>query len=176
MWKLLSDIASFKSPWLELIGEKWESEDGQLQEYWRIVSADSVIIIPEQSGEFLLPLKMFRPGVGVETLDFPGGRMALGEQPENAAVDILWRELGVAEHMIDTLTYIYDDPKMVNSSTSSQKLFGVHALLNDEMEDLVAHHRYKTDAAGTHNLLKELECLQCRALLLEFLRIKDIKG
>ena len=170
MWKLLSDIASFKSPWIALIGERWEDDQGAILDYWRIDSSDSVIVVPEYKGNYILPARAFRPGVGRETLDFPGGRRDNGMGVEETARSILHRELGVSQSSIVSLSHIFDQPALVNSSTSNQRLHGLHARLDELGDDLRPHFKYEINEVGTRELLAELECLQCRAILLELLR------
>ena len=172
-WKLLSRICSFKTPWIELIGEHWQDDKGQLLDYWRTTTDDSLIIIPEQSGDFIFPNKIFRPGVGQMTLDFPGGRVRQGVPINTMAREILARELGVTDNSIIELENIYTDPKFINSSTSSQKLFGLYARLNGTKDDLLPHIRFGSNKSNLSRILEELQCLQCRALLLELITCKE---
>ena len=74
-WPTLDRFVEIRSPWLTLIGETLQDEQQQVLDYWRIEKADSVVILAIQSGQFLLPVPMYRPGLGEATLDFPGGRV-----------------------------------------------------------------------------------------------------
>ena len=99
-WKLKERFVVIRSPWLALIGERWFDEPEKLLDYWRIEKANSAVIVTIQNGQFLLPVPTYRPGLGKTTLDFPGGRVALGEPPVTAVPEILWRELGIAKEAI----------------------------------------------------------------------------
>lgn len=164
-WDLLGQIADFKTPWIELVGERWRDDNGKTLEYWRVVAAHSVIVIPEYRQSCLLPNPQFRPGVDRATLDFPGGRLPDGAEPAEAALAILERELGVGAGGVLQLTPANDMPLLVNSSASNQLLYGFHARLDPALDlaSLKPHRAF--DAA---DLLAELDCLQCRALLLEW--------
>lgn len=174
-WKWISEIASLKTPWIELVGEHWRDDAGKDLEYWRTVAPDSVIVIPELNGQFLLPAPMFRPGVNRETLDFPGGRLKDDHTPTETAGEILKRELGVQTDAIAALRTINPMPLLINSSTSSQRLHGFHAVLDPQTDRsaLTPHQAYATEGTGLQDLLDRLDCLQCRALLQEHLRMAD---
>lgn len=174
IWRLLSRTASLETPWIQLVGERWDDGNGHILDYWRTVNADSVIIIPEQAGELLLPQKTFRPGVGCETLDFPGGRVKPCISLEEAAYEILERELGIMRHGVVSLEALNSKALLVNSSTSSHKLYGLHARLADDAIELLSHSRYRFNSQGMANLLGELDCLQCRCLLLDLLRLRKL--
>lgn len=172
MWKYISEIARLKTPWIELIGERWRDQAGSDLEYWRTVAPDSVIVIPELEGEYLLPQPVFRPGVGKETLDFPGGRLAEGKEPAEMARAILERELGAPAAAVTALEPVAPMPLLINSSTSSQRLHGFHARLDAAGVEgrLKDHLAFAADDEALRDLLARLDCLQCRALLLEHLR------
>lgn len=171
MWTMLEELARFESPWIRLIGERWRSDDDDLLEYWRTEGADSLIVIPRWRDSLLLPARVFRPGVGQYTLDFPGGRMPGDIEPNEAAYRILQRELGVPREAVVRLVKITHRPLLVNSSTSDQQLSGYFADLDASMEAsvLLPHQCYPLDESGKAALLEELVCLQCRGLLLEWL-------
>lgn len=173
-WTRTATLTTLETPWIRLIGERWDTNGGGSVDYWRTETDDSVIVIPEMDGQLLLPQPMFRPGVGRNTLDFPGGRCPRGVTAADAAFGIIVRELGVARRQITDMQPLTALPLLVNSSTSNQKLFGFHAKLAGlpPSSSLVAHQRYATDEQGVQRLLQDLECLQCRALLLEWLRIR----
>ncbi|WP_367155410.1 hypothetical protein [Methylomonas sp. HYX-M1] len=171
MWTYIAKIASFSSPWIELIGERWQDPNNRLIDYWRTVSADSVIIIPIQNKQILVPDKTFRPGIGIETLDFPGGRFSHVDTIETSIEEILNRELGISINQIESISSIYSNPKYINSSTSNQKLFGYYANIRScEENNFLPHFRFNLNQHDLNDLLSQLDCLQCRALLLESLK------
>ncbi|WP_013321563.1 NUDIX hydrolase [Gloeothece verrucosa] len=169
-WKTLSCFIDLDCPWLRLIGEKLENEQGQILDYWRIEKADSVVIITLQNERLLFPRAMYRPGLGKVTLDFPGGRVSEGKSPLEVVPDILQRELGIREEAIIALTPLNETGWAINSSFSNQKLYGFVAQLSSNLiispEYLAA--TYPTSKQGIKELLKNLTCLQCRSLLLEW--------
>lgn len=186
-WHVQDRFLELHSRWMTLIGEHWLDAQGQRLEYWRIEKTDSVIVLPIQrdllgQSHILLPPASFRPGVGQVTLDFPGGRRLAGQSPEKAAIAILHRELGIEATAIAQLTPLNPDGWAINSSFSNQKLYGFIAQLEvsiSQPPELTAI-AYPATATGLCQLLAELTCLQCRAVLLEWrtyvengLRLKD---
>jgi hypothetical protein len=169
-WKTLNRLVEINSDWVKLIAEHLENTEGQILEYWRVERADSVVILTIQNDNLLLPVSMYRPGIGKTTLDFPGGRVPTGEIPIAAVPGIIKRELGVTENAIDRILPINTIGWAINSSFSNQKLYGFvaelhpNATVNSELVGSV----YPTTPEGIHYLLTDLTCLQCRALLLEW--------
>ncbi|UBF30634.1 NUDIX domain-containing protein (plasmid) [Kovacikia minuta CCNUW1] len=168
-WQVKNRFLELRSQWLTLIGEHLQTPQGQQLEYWRIEKADSVIILPIQSDRILLPSPSYRPGVGQLTLDFPGGRVPEGQTPTEAAIATLQRELGIVSAAITRLTPLNPHGWAVNSSFSNQKLYGFVAHVQDITllsESVVS--TYPKNSTGVHQLLQEMSCLQCRAVLLEW--------
>lgn len=169
-WELGDRFLDMRSHWFTLIGEHWRDHQGQPLEYWRVERAHSVVVIPIQNEQLLLPPEQFRPGVGSTTLDFPGGRLPDEMPPMEAAGRILERELGVEREAIAQLLAINTDGWIVNSSFSNQRLFGFVAHLSPDApvpSDRVGS-TYPLTKDGIQALLQNLPCLQCRALLLEW--------
>jgi hypothetical protein len=114
---------------------------------------------------------MYRPGLGQSTLDFPAGRLPLGENPENMIPHILQRELNLTPSAIGTLTALNPEGWAINSSFSNQKVYGYLAEIlpteYSETDDLAIS--YALTPAGLEQLLTDLTCLQCRALLSAYL-------
>jgi hypothetical protein len=159
-----------RSHWFRLIGEHLVNHQGQLLEYWRVERAHSVIVLPIQADHLMLMAPDFRPGVGRATYDFPGGRLPDDQTPEQAAPAILSRELGIAPAAIARLTPINAEAWLVNSSFSNQKLYGFVAELHSAIQIPPERIGLKVaiDGAGLQLLLQRLDCLQCRALALEW--------
>jgi len=168
VWKRLSQMSRTETPWLSLVGERWATDDGRTLDYWRTEHADSVIVIPEAAGRYYLPPETFRPGVDRTTLDFPGGRRPADTDPATAARAILERELAIDTSAVTTLRAVNERPFNVNSSSSDQRLYGFHASIDasafEGRDDLEV---FDTTGDGLAALLERLDCLQCRALLLE---------
>lgn len=179
-WQVQDRFLELHSRWLTLIGEQWQDAEGQQVEYWRIEKADSVIILPLLGHEaiapdppqIILPSASYRPGVGALTLDFPGGRVLEGQTPEEAAIATLTRELGIDTASITQLIPLNTEGWAVNSSFSNQKLYGfvAHIGAGNPLPSPVpsAAIVYPANSNGIHQLLRDLTCLQCRAVLLEW--------
>ena len=170
-WTCLNRFVEMRSPWLTVIGENWRDDQQQRLEYWRVEKADSLIILPKLDDRLLLPPKMYRPGIDQYTLDFPGGRLPLGKHPAEMIPQILQRELHLSPSAIGSLTVLNPDGWAVNSSFSNQKVYGYLAEIIQteypQTDDLALS--YALTPAGLDALLTDLTCLQCRALLLEYL-------
>ncbi|MGB3513898.1 MAG: NUDIX hydrolase [Microcoleaceae cyanobacterium] len=169
-WKTLDRFVEISSPWLTLIGENLEDDQGQVIDYWRVEKADSVVILPIQSDNLLLPIPMYRPGVGEKTLDFPGGRMVSGQTPAGIVPKILQRELGITAAAIADLTPLNTTGWAINSSFSNQKLYGFVVEIDPTLSisNKLLGATYPTTKSGISNLLQDLICLQCRSVLLEW--------
>lgn len=169
-WQVGDRFLNLSNHWLTLIGEHWQTPDGAALDYWRVEKADSVIVLPVQSQCLLLPPPMFRPGIGQATLDFPGGRLPAELRPEDAAPQILARELRIETEAIAQLLPINTRGWAINSSFSDQTLFGFVAHLKPTHLVPPDHIGLSVPvtSAGIQTLLARLRCLQCRALLLEW--------
>ncbi|MDJ0554860.1 MAG: NUDIX hydrolase [Microcoleaceae cyanobacterium MO_207.B10] len=169
-WNTLDCFVKISSPWLTLIGEHLQDDRGKVIDYWRVEKADSVVILTIQSGNFLFPIPMYRPGLGENTLDFPGGRVPSGQKPVAIVPKILERELGITAAAIAHLTPLNTTGWAINSSFSNQKLYGFVAEIDSNVliSDQLLGAVYPTTELGISNLLQDLTCLQCRSVLLEW--------
>ncbi|QHU99458.1 hypothetical protein [Synechocystis sp. CACIAM 05] len=174
-WTLLECFAEVKNPWLTLRGERWRDDRERKLDYWRVEKADSLIVLPQQGDRLLLPHPIFRPGIGRATWDFPGGRLTDLAKVELTLAEILHRELEVPPHAIAEITPLNDGGWAVNSSFSNQKLYGYWARIDGDF-------RLSPKAIGAEfqvpsqlvDLLRILDCLQCRALLREWQQINTL--
>ncbi len=165
-WEAGNRFANLSTPWFTLIGEHIQTGD-QTLDYWRVEKADSVIILPIQNNQILLPAPTYRPGIGSETLDFPGGRCPKAQDPAEAAQQILQRELGIDVTAILSLQPLNPQGWLVNSSFSNQELYSFIAQLHSgpvPKQD----RAYAIDKVGIDRLRSDLSCLQCRMVLLEW--------
>ena len=177
-WSTLERFVEIRSSWLTLIGEKLQDEQQRILDYWRVEKADSVVVVTiqaiarnEGTSRFLLPKPAYRPGVGKATLDFPGGRVLPEQTTVEAAKIILQRELGIKESALIDLKPLNQTGWAINSSFSHQKLFGFVAEINSQTivnPEKLNPTTYLNTASGINNLLQDLTCLQCRAVLLEW--------
>jgi hypothetical protein len=123
-------------------------------------------------GEYLLlPNLTYRPGLGEPTLDFPGGRVPSGCSPEDMITKILQRELNIEATAILQITPLNAKGWAVDSSFSNQKLYGFTAQIqpNIELSTNFVGATYPITKEGINDLLKNLHCLQCRAVLMNWL-------
>jgi hypothetical protein len=171
IWQTSDRFLEMRSRWFTLIGEHLEDDRGQTLEYWRLEKADSAIILPLKEQQILIPVPTYRPGVGFLTLDLPGGRVPQGKQAPEVAPLILQRELGIPEQAIVQLTPLNpSEGWAVNSSFSNQKLYGFVAEIEPTapVDPELLGETYPATQSGVEDLLKELSCLQCRSILLEW--------
>jgi hypothetical protein len=167
MWTCTGSIVTIESPWVRLLGEHWVDERGRALEYWRVERAHSVIVMPIWRGQLLLPHPQFRPGVQRLTLDLPGGRLPPGVTPVAAVAALLHKELGLHPNAIARVAALNEQGWVINSSFSNQLLYGVVAMINDDAEVALSrlHRAVPCTIGAIAELIQELECLQCRAVL-----------
>jgi hypothetical protein len=168
-WKRLGEIAYIRSPWVTLTLERWLSDKGKELEYWRVEKADSVIVLPIQAGHIICAAPTFRPGIGRATLDLPGGRLPEGNRPSDIVPALLERELGVAPDAITRVEPLNAEKWIVNSSFSNQGLWAFSAEIDERYESPGVGAKASADRAGVDRLMAQLDCLQCRAVLMEWL-------
>jgi hypothetical protein len=172
-WQTLDRFVEIRSPWLTLIGEHLKDDRGQVLDYWRVERADAVVILPIMAEHLILQTPSYRPGLGEPTLDFPGGRVPDGKRPSEVVTETLQRELGIASEAIAEIIPLNSQGWVVNSSFSNQKLYAFVANLHPTAT-LPAERvgaTYPITPEGIDTLMKDLICLQCRAVLMEW-RIK----
>ncbi len=169
-WTLQNRLLHLQTKWLTLIGEHLQDPNGTLHEYWRIEKADSLIVLPLQNQQILLPPPVYRPGLGTATLDLPGGRCPAEQDRESVAIAILQRELGLPAPAIDHLTPLNTEGWPINSSFSNQKLYGYIAQIRPDAIVLPEYLEaaYPANESGVRSLLARIQCLQCRLVLREW--------
>lgn len=166
-WRTAAELMRLQTRWFTLIEETLIPPDGETLDYWRVERASSVIVIPLQRQQLLLPPPSYRPGVGTATLDFPGGRIGPDQHPATAAIAILERELSLVAAPPLPLQALNSEGWPINSSFSNQRLYGFITHLPDTLELSPAVLRYSLRSPDLEDLWRDLTCLQCRALLLE---------
>jgi len=150
-----------QSKWITIYKDAVKSNDGRMLEYVTVDRSDSVIVIVLKEGKFILGSEQFRPGADVKTLDFVGGRVDSFEPAEAAGVT-LRREFSLDESVLLDIMPITKVPLYVDSAFSNQKLHGYIVKLESEVTLPGDVKSYTYD-----ELLGDLKCLQCRAILLE---------
>lgn len=184
-WELVDTLAKIQSPWMTIVLERLRDNKSNLLDYWRIERADSVIVLVVYRGQLVFPKMQFRPGIGRATLDFPGGRVDAGSNLLDAAFGVLERELGLTRNDVDRLELMngtvssesasaHASGWIINSSLSNQCLYGCVAYVREDayIQTHMMHARtyHLDEQTDVRNLLgKDLTCLQCRAVLMEWL-------
>jgi hypothetical protein len=170
-WTQAGSIVTIESPWVRLLCERWLDDRGAALEYWRVERAHSLVIVPIWHNQILFPRPQFRPGVGRLTLDLPGGRVPPSSLALEAAPVLLQKELGIAPAAVVTLELLDEHGWVINSSFSNQLLYGVVARIDDDspVDSERLARAVSANATGVMGVLRELECLQCRAVLQEWL-------
>jgi ADP-ribose pyrophosphatase YjhB (NUDIX family) len=171
-WTVEKALLRLSNPWLALVGERLKTPDGQELDYWRIEKTNSAVVVPIWQQQLVLAPLTYRPGIQEVTLDFPGGRVTTNQSPQEAALIILQRELGIEQGGIQELVQLNQVGWPVNSSLSNQLLYGFRAKLHDDTDFAAKSdcRRFPLTQDGISQLLKILPCLQCRAVLLELLQ------
>ena len=167
-WTLEDRFLTLSTNWVTLVGEHYTDHRGERLEYYRAERADSVIVLPVHGDALLCPPRTFRPGIGEATLDFPGGRVPRGSL-EEAARRILLRELNLPSDMVLDLSLMNRLGWPLDSSFSDQRLFGALAPLRPDPLSEGAGERHPLNPEGKERLLNELQCAQCRLVLLHYL-------
>jgi len=171
-WRCLSRIVAIRSPWLSMIGERLLDGTGQELDYWRVEKPDSLLVITVHRGRLILPARSYRPGVGRVTLDFAGGRLENpGLIPETAQA-IVRREFNLSGgDLVGSQVPVNHVGWDVDSSSSSQRLYGIALELRPEVvvSDESVGASYAATGQGGREALRDLVCVQCRAVLHEWL-------
>lgn len=170
-WQLLETLVQLSNPWMTLIGERWLDAQGEIKTYWRVEKKDSLIVIPVQNELLLLPEPYYRPGVGENTLDFPGGRYDHRLSWAEAARTILQREMQISREHIQTVQLLNPQGWNIDSSFSNQRLFVTEAQIDNAIpwQDLPVLRAEPANIKGAQNILTRLSCLQCRCALLQWM-------
>lgn len=170
-WTRENTVTTITSPWVDIYCERWRDENGASLDYWRAERPNSVIILPIHNYQVLLPHPMFRPGVARRTLDFPGGRQPATLSPAEAALSILCRELAVDPIAVHSLVPLNAKGWVVNASFECQLLYAFSAeiALDHPPPASQVYASYPNDRDGMRKLLDDLDCLQCRAVVHEYM-------
>ena len=129
-------------------------------------------MITVQQDRLLLPVRMHRPGVGRTTLDLAGGRLEDRSLLTATTRDIVRREFGIEEaEPIASAELLNTVGWDVDSSSSSQRLYGIVASLHPRVAVPGEHLgvSYPATRIGGQDLLADLACVQCRAVVCEWL-------
>jgi len=166
-WKLLHRIVKLKSNWVTVYADKLLDDKDQVLEYWHYERPDSVIVIAIQEGKFLLPAPQYRVGVDKVMTDFAGSRIDKDIKPEQAAINVIGKELGFAKQDITEIKTITKIPLAVDSSFSTQKLHGFIAKIKKSALPNENVQSYKQSEVT--KLRSAIHCAQCKLILDEYI-------
>jgi hypothetical protein len=171
-WRHLSRIVEIRSPWLSLIGERYLDEAGRELDYWRVEKPDSLLVITVHRGCLILPARSYRPGVARATLDFAGGRLENPSLITATAEAVVRREFDLrGDDVVASQAPLNPAGWDVDSSTSSQRVYGIALELREDAvvpDDSIGASYLATNLGG-REALGDLLCVQCRAVLHEWL-------
>ncbi|MGA8367341.1 MAG: NUDIX hydrolase, partial [Candidatus Acidiferrales bacterium] len=85
------DKVVFSVRWFDVVAR---TADGSASPYYVIRTCDYVVVLAATAEGPLLLVRQYRPAVGKETLELPGGHVEDGESPEAAARRELAEETG----------------------------------------------------------------------------------
>lgn len=173
-WKVTDAFIEIKNRWISFFGEYCINEKNEILEYYRVERADSIVVLPLIDNKLLLPKRYYRHGVQKHTLDFPGGRFEKGKNKKEVVYDILQRELNVSAKNVDVVSEINKEGWIVDSSFSTQKLYGVVVRISSMDYSLNDSELMEVTKKNLLHLLSTIECLQCRSVLMTWM-IKNEK-
>jgi ADP-ribose pyrophosphatase len=93
-WKKISTEIKFKNPWWTYLVEKYELPSGREGTYHSVHTSGSAFIIPVTKGGKLLLVNQYRFLNDRLSIEFPGGGIKEGEEPESIAHKELIEETG----------------------------------------------------------------------------------
>ena len=125
MWKEQSSRDLFKTAVFTVPERTSTGPDGQTGKYIVANAPDWVIVIPEEKDSFLM-VKQWRHGSKCLSVEFPGGVIDSGEEPEVAARRELLEETGCRAGKLTKLGQVNPNPALFSNH--------VHIFLAQELE------------------------------------------
>lgn len=120
-WTVLDSEYLFNEPWLTIRREKCELPNGKIMPAYYIIEYPtwvSVLALTKDNKAVLV--KQYRHGLGVVSIELPGGVVDAGETPEQGAVRELKEETGYVFESLDYLGKISPNPA---TSTNYMHMF-----------------------------------------------------
>lgn len=122
------------------------SKNGTEGDYIVLNANDWVVIIPEVN-EKIIMVKQWRHGNQKLSIEFPGGVIDKGEDPEKAALRELEEETGYKAHKLIKLGSINPNPALFSNN--------LHIYLAQEMEETGIQHLDKDEFINICSLTKD---------------------
>lgn len=132
-WKTLSEKVILNTVVFDVTVHENQSSNGVKGDYYVMKAPDWVITIPEKDGKFLM-VKQWRHGEKALSVEFPGGVIDKGEEPEAAAARELLEETGCKAGKLTKLGKVNPNPALFSNH--------VHIFL---AEDLVQTGKQELD-------------------------------
>jgi ADP-ribose pyrophosphatase len=119
----------FKTEWFDVEEISYgHIESFRGKPYYRINSADGIIVLAMTEKDEIILVRQFRPALGQYTLEFPAGDIDQGETPEQAAIRELHEETG---YVCRELSYLGAGRLMSNRLNSLLHAFFGKAAVKD---------------------------------------------
>ncbi|MBQ7753052.1 MAG: NUDIX hydrolase [Treponema sp.] len=113
-WKTLSEKEILKTVVFDVMAYENISSTGVKGDYYVMKAPDWVITIPEKDGKFLM-VKQWRHGEKALSVEFPGGVIDAGEEPEVAAARELLEETGCKAGRLTKLGKVNPNPALFSN-------------------------------------------------------------
>lgn len=113
-WKTLGEKEILKTVVFDVMAYENISSTGVKGDYYVMKAPDWVITIPEKDGKFLM-VKQWRHGEKALSVEFPGGVIDAGEEPEVAAARELLEETGCKAGRLTKLGKVNPNPALFSN-------------------------------------------------------------
>ncbi|WP_027729207.1 NUDIX hydrolase [Treponema sp. C6A8] len=133
-WKTLAEKSLLKTIVFDVTAYTNQSASGVRGDYFVMKAPDWVIVIAKKEDKFIM-VKQWRHGEKALSVEFPGGVIDKGEEPEKAAKRELLEETGCIAGKLTKLGSVNPNPALFNNH--------VHVFL---AEDLTATGKQELDA------------------------------
>jgi 8-oxo-dGTP pyrophosphatase MutT (NUDIX family) len=105
------------SKWVSLIDVVVRNSDGATELYHGMELADYVVMCARTPSGLFPVVRQFRPIVGIETLEFPGGMLELGEAASDTAAREVKEETGLTvKRLVPLGSYWTDTGRLTNKT------------------------------------------------------------
>ena len=113
-WNIESSEELLETPVFNVLKQHETAAGGLSGDYIALESPECVVIIPEYGENFVL-VRQWRHGKGALTTEFPGGVIAFGEDPSEAAYRELLEETGFKAGRLTCLGRVNPNPALFRS-------------------------------------------------------------